>query len=195
MEPAMQIVFLAACLTICALPLHAQQPLSQAAGNWGGTDKDGFEFIALLTQETGTARLRIWNGLGGIVEGDDPQFDNADMVLSAYTIDNGQRLAVVETVDGTTLQVITEFADEAYEGQVVVDIQFLDNQFTVIGYHLHDVANEGNVAFDCDVDLWNGTTTVNGRTTELPARDFESLNASVWTYDTPRDKGICPGLD
>jgi hypothetical protein len=191
----MLFVLLTACLTVCAMPLHAEGVLSEASGNWGGTDNDGFEFRAMLTQKTETARLRIWNGVGGIVEGDDPQFDNAKMMLSAYATDNGQRLELLGSPEGTILRVITAFADEEYEGEVVVDIQFLDNQFTVIGYHHHDVGYDGNVAFDCDADLWNGTVTVNGTKTDLPTRDFESLNASVWTYRTARDRGICPGLD
>ncbi len=156
---------------------------------------DGFYFRAALTQNSTTTRLRIWNALDNIPQDGDAQFDNPEIGLSAYTIENGQRLEVLAAPGGTVLQVITEFADEAYEGRVTVDIQYLDNQFTVIGYHHHDVAYEGQVAFDCDADLWNGTVTANGVTTDLPPRDFEALNASGWTYTTAREMGICPGLD
>jgi hypothetical protein len=195
LETPVQIFLLSACLTVCATPLHAQQPLSRVTGNWGGTDQGGFEFIALLTQETETARLRIWNGLGGIVEGDDPQFDNADMVLSAYARDNGQRLEVLTSPEGTILQVITEFADEEYEGKIVVQVQYLDNQFTVIGYDHQDVRYFDSQAYACTADLWNGKVTVNGVTTDLPPRDFEALNASIWTYDAAFVRGICPRLE
>jgi hypothetical protein len=182
----MQFALLTACLTVCAMPLWAEEVLSQATGNWGGTDNGGFYFRAELTQNATTARLRIWNALDGIPQDGAAQFDK---------IENGQRLEVLTAQGGTVLQVITEFADEAYEGSVTVDIQYLDNQFTVIGYHHHDVAYQGRVAFDCDADLWNGTVTANGVTSDLPPRDFEALNASGWTYTTARERGICPGLD
>jgi hypothetical protein len=191
----MQFAFLAACLTVCAMPLHAQQMLSDVSGNWGGTDGGGFEFRAMLLQETETARLRIWQGPGGIVESDDPQFDNAEIVLSAYARDNGQRLELLETADGTILQVVTESADEEYEGRIAVQIRYLDNQFTVIRYDHEDLRYSDNVAYACNADLWNGTVTVNGVTSDLPPRDFEALNASAWTYGAAFDRGICPRLE
>ncbi len=191
----MQFALLSACLTVCAMPLQAQDLLSEVSGNWGGTTNSGFYFRAELTQmppEQGTARLRMWNALDGIPRGGDPQFDNPRIALSAYTVDNGQRLELQEGAEGTTLQVITEFADEAAEGRVTVDIQYLDNQFTVVGYHLHDIGYEDNIAYACDADLWNGTVTFNGTVSDLPPRDFEALNASGWTYDAAFSRGICP---
>jgi hypothetical protein len=205
----MQIALLTACLTVCAMRLQAQDLLSEVTGNWGGTDNDGDYFRAALTQNAETLRLQIWTAPDRTSIGGAPQFDNPEIGISELAVPGGQRLAVVQTVDGTTLQVIMHFADEAYEGKVVKDIQFLDKQFTVVGYHFHDVeyelaverdatgelTTEFKVAFDCDADLLKGTTTVNGRTTDLPARDFESLNASAWTEATARDLDICPTLD
>ena len=80
----MQFVLLTACLTVCAMPLHAEEVLSEVAGNWGGTDNDGFYFRAQLMQEAQTARLLIWNGLEGIPVDGDAQLDNAAFALSAY---------------------------------------------------------------------------------------------------------------
>jgi hypothetical protein len=194
----MQFALLTACLTVCAMPLAAEEVLSEVSGNWGGTDNDGFYFRAALTQlppEQGTARLRMWNALDGVPQGGDAQFDNDQMTLSAYAVDNGQRLELVESPDGTILQVITEFADEEYEGRIVVDIQYLDNQFTVIRYDQQDMRYEGSVSYACNAGLWNGTVTVNGVTSDLPPRDFEALNASGWTYGAAFDRGICPRLD
>jgi hypothetical protein len=194
----MQFVLLTTCLTVCAMPLQAQEVLSESTGNWGGTQNGGFYFRAELAQmppERGTARLRIWNALDGIPAGGDPQFDNDQMVLSAYAKDNGQRLQLLESPDGTILQVVTEFADEEYEGKIIVQVQYLDNQFTVIRYDQQDIRYSDNTSYTCNADLWNGTVTVNGVTSDLPPRDFESLNASDWTYGAAFDRGICPRLD
>ena len=194
----MQFIILTACLTVCAMPLQAQDVLSEVTGNWGGTDNTGFYFRAELAQmppEQGTARLRMWNALDAVPQGGDLQFDNDQMVLSAYARDNGQRLEVVASPDGTILQVITEFADEEYEGRIVVQIQYLDNQFTVIGYDQQDTRYFDNAAYSCVADLWKGKVTVNGVTSDLPPRDFAALNASAWTYDAAFDRGICPRLE
>jgi hypothetical protein len=194
----MQFALLTACLTVCAMPLAAEEVLSEVTGNWGGTDNGGFYFRAELTQmppEQGTARLRIWNALDGVPPGGDAPFRNDRMTLSAYAKDNGQRLELVETPEGTILQVITEFADEEYEGRIVVEIQYLDNQFTVIRYDHQDMRYVDQVTYACSADLWNGTVTVNGVTSDLPPRDFEALNAATWGYDAAFERGICPRPD
>lgn len=191
----MQFLFLTACLTVCAMPLRAEEVLSDVTGNWGGTGNTGFHFRATLDQlppQQGTGRLRIWNALDGLPVGGAPDFDNDQMTLSAYTVDHGQRLELVERADGTILQVVTEFADEAAEGTATVQIQYLDNQFTVIGFDHQDLGYESNDTYRCTADLWNGTVTVNGVTSNLPPRDFEALNASDWTYSAAFDRGICP---
>jgi hypothetical protein len=194
----MQFAVLTACLTVCAMPLAAQEVLSAVTGNWGGSDNDGFYFRAELTQmppEQGTARLRIWNAPDGVPPGGDAQFDNDRIMLSAYAIDNGQRLELLVSPEETILQVITEYADEEYEGRIVVDIQYLDNQFTVIRYDQQDTRYSDSVSYACNADLWNGTVTVNGVTSDVPRRDFGALNASGWAYDAAFERDICPRPD
>jgi hypothetical protein len=197
-ERIMKSALLTACLVVCAMPLHAEELLSEVTGNWGGANNGGFYFRAQLTQlppEQGTARLRMWNALDGVPQGGDAQFDNDRIMLSAYAIENGQRLELRQTPEGTILQVITEFADEEYEGRIVVDIQYLDNQFTVVRYDHQDMRSFDKVSYACIADLWNGTVTVNGATSDLPPRDFEALNASGWAYDAAFERGICPRPD
>ena len=74
-------------------------------------------------------------------------------------------------------------------GRQVTQLQFLDNQFTVVGYY-HAGALAGK-KFECDVDLWKMTVTEDGRTRELEPVGFEALNASDWTWDAAYERGFC----
>lgn len=183
-------------LSLClASPVLAEPLLSEASGNWAGSSNGGFFFRAELTQAKTAARLRIWNATDGVPSGGDEQFDNAAIALSAYA--TSQRLEVIEAPEGSILQVVTEFADEAAEGREVVQIQYLDNQFTVIGYYHQSTGyNPGGdpIPYECEVDLRAGKATVNGTTTDLPPMDFEAQNASGWTYGAAFDRGYCPRI-
>ena len=179
-----------------ATPALAEPLLSEASGNWAGPSNGGFFFRAELRQAGATARLQIWNGNDGVPTGGDVQFDNAEIALSAYA--TAQRLEVFEVPGGSILQVVTEFADEAAEGREVVQIQYLDNQFTVIGYsHQSTGYNPGGapIPYECEVDLRAGKATVNGATTDLPPMDFEAQNASDWRYGAAFDRGFCPRIE
>ena len=176
-------------------PAMAEPLLSEASGNWAGASNGGFFFRAELTQADKTARLRIWNGTDGVPKGGDAQFDNATIALSAYA--TSQRLEVVEAPDGSILQVVTDFADEAGEGREVVQIQYLDNEFTVIGYfHQSTGYNPGGdpIPYECEVDLAAGTARVNGTIGDLEPMDFEAQNASGWTFGAAFDRGWCPRI-
>ena len=179
---------LALSLTL-ALPAGSQTLLSEARGNWAGATGDGFTFLARLTQNADKARLTIWNGGPGsdaVAEGE-PQFDNPEIALGAFATLQG--LDVLDTGSGSVLQVVTEYADEEGTGRIVTQVQFLDNQFTVIGYfHAGEYLGQ---AFECDVDLSNQTATENGTERRLDPVDFEALNASAWTWDAPYERGFC----
>lgn len=179
---------LALALTF-AVPTQAQTVLSEASGNWAGSKGTGFSFLARLTQNEDKARLTIWGGNPGevaVAEGD-PQFDNADIALGAFA--TKQALEVVDTGDASILQIVTEYADEEGSGRVVTQLQFIDNQFTVVGYY-HAGEYVGK-AFECEVDLWKMTSTEDGKTRELEPVGFEALNASDWIWSTPYDRGFC----
>jgi hypothetical protein len=172
-----------------AVPAAAQTLLSEASGNWAGTSGSGFTFLARLTQNEDKARLTIWGGgpdSPAVVEGD-PQFDNADFALGAFA--TMQELEVVDTGQGSILQVVTEYADEEGSGRNVTQVQYIDNQFTVVGYY-HAGEYLGQ-SFECDVDLWKMTATEGGKTRELQPVGFEALNASDWTWDAPYERGFC----
>ena len=172
-----------------ALPAQSQTVLSEASGNWAGASGDGFTFLARLIQNEDKARLVIWGGGPGsaaVAEGD-PQFDNGEIALGAFA--TKQVLEVLDTGDGSILQVVTEYADEEGSGRTVTQIQFIDNQFTVVGYfHAGELAGQ---AFECDVDLWKMTATEAGTTRTLEPVGFEALNASDWTWASAYDRGFC----
>lgn len=178
------------CLTLTfALPSNAQTVLSEVAGNWAGASGDGFTFLARLSQNQDKARLAIWGGGPGsaaVAEGD-PQFDNAEIALGAFA--TKQVLEVLDTGEGSILQIVTEYADEEGSGRNVTQIQFIDNQFTVVGY-FHAGEHLGQ-EFDCEVDLWKMTSTENGVTRVLEPVGFEALNASDWTWDAAYERGFC----
>lgn len=186
--PMRLIASLALTLTL-AQPVFAETLLSEASGNWAGASGQGFSFLARLTQNEDMARLRIWGGNPGepaVAEGD-PQFDNATIAIGAFT--TKQDLEVLETADGSILQIVTEYADEEGSGRIVTQLQFLDNQFTVIGYsHSGELAGQRH---DCEVDLWQMTATEDGTTRDLEPVGFEALNASDWTWDAAYERGFC----
>ena len=170
--------------------------MSEASGNWAGSSNQGFYFRAQLTQNEDKARLTIWGGaLDGVpaAEGD-PEFDNDQIALGAFA--TRQELEVLETGVGSILQVVTEFADEESEGRTVTRIQFLDNQYTVVGYShfsTSQIEGGGTETTDCEVDLWNMVVTENGKQRQLEPVGFEALNASDWTWDAAFARGFCSG--
>jgi hypothetical protein len=178
-----------ALLLSLALPVSAETLLSEASGNWAGASGQGFSFLARLTQNQDMARLVIWGGNPGQAakaEGA-PQFDNPKVALGAFA--TKQALEVLDTGDGSILQIVTEYADEEGSGRIVTQLQFLDNQFTVVGYfHSGELAGK---SFECDVDLWKMTATEDGKTRVLEPVGFEALNASDWTWDAPYQRGFC----
>lgn len=186
-----------ACLALAvtlALPAAAQTVLSEASGNWAGLGGTGFTFLARLSQNEDKLRLQIWGGGPGspaAAEGE-PQFDNPAIELGAFA--TNQALELVETGDGSILQVVVEFADEDAEGRSVTQLQFIDNQFTVVGYyHRSNFYNPGGEPFttECDVDLWKMTAIEDGKTRMLEPVGFEALNASDWTWGAAFDRGFC----
>lgn len=187
-SPMRLIASLAVALNL-AQPVFAETLLSEASGNWAGASGQGFSFLARLTQNEDKARLRIWGGNPGeqaVAQGD-PQFDNATIALGAFA--TKQELEVLESSDGSILQIVTEYADEEGSGRIVTQLQFLDNQFTVIGYsHSGELAGRRH---DCEVDLWKMTATEDGTTRELDPVGFEALNASDWTWDAAYERGFC----
>jgi hypothetical protein len=177
-----------------AFPAAAQTVLSEASGNWAGSKGTGFTFLARLTPNKDKVRLTIWRGgpdSPAVAEGG-PDFDNAVFELAAFA--TRQELEVIDTDTGSILQVVVEFADEEAEGRSVTQLQFIDNQYTVVGYyHLSKFYNPGGepTSYECDVDLWNMVTIDGGKERQLEPVGFEALNASDWTFGAAFDRGFC----
>ena len=178
-----------------ALPAAAETVLSEASGNWAGSSGQGVNFRAELSWTPGEEanRLRIWSGYDGPATNLD--FENPAISLGAFA--TRQALEVLDTGTGSILQVVTEFADEEAEGRVVVQIQFIDFQYTVVGYAFQELGYDHSdpanpLPYACELDLVNGTATVDGRTSDLPPMASDALNASDWTFSAAFDRGWCP---
>ncbi|MGL5011472.1 MAG: hypothetical protein ACRC6I_16455 [Paracoccaceae bacterium] len=180
-------------LCLAAGPVAADTVMSEVSGNWAGADGGGFYFRAVLSQVEDRARLQIWNGTDEAALTGDAQFDNDRIALSAFATE--QALEVLETETGSMLGLTIRFADETAEGQEVLMISFLDNQFTVMGFAHESTAQEGGAAYACALDLWNGTVTAGGVTSDLPPMDFEAKNASDWHFGAAFERGYCPPLE
>ena len=183
-----------ALLFTLALPAGAETVLSEASGNWAGSKGSGFTFLARLTQNQDKARLTIWRGGpdSPATDAGGPDFDNPAIELGAFA--TRQELEVIDSGNGAILQVVVEFADEEAEGRSVTQLQFIDNQYTVVGYyHLSKFYNPGGEPFsyECDVDLWKMVSIDNGTERQLEPVGFEALNASEWTYGAAFDRGFC----
>ncbi len=164
-----------------------------ASGNWAGAAGGGFFFRAELQPEADLAALRIWNGMDAIPSGSGaPELNVADFGVAAFA--TALRLEVAERPEGSFLQVITEFADEEAEGREVVEIQFLDFQYTITGYSIEMTLENFDAPpenFSCKVDTRAGIVVENGKERRLPAMDFEALNASSWKEAAAFDRGWC----
>lgn len=180
-----------------SLPAAAETVLSEASGNWAGASNQGFYFSAQLVQNKDRLGLVIWNGNDGVPgTSGDPEFDNRQIELGAFA--TRQELEVIDSGNGTILQIVVEFADEEAEGRSVTQIQRIDNQYTVVGYyHLSKFYNPGGepLSYECDVDLWNMVTIDNGQQRQLEPVGFEALNASDWTFGAAFDRGFCTRSD
>ena len=185
----MRVAAILALVLTMSLPAAGQTVLSEASGNWAGSSGQGFTFLARLTQNEDKARLTIWGGGPGsaAVATEDPQFDNDQIALGAFA--TRQALEVLDTGSASILQVVTEYADEEGTGRSVLQLQFIDNQFTVVGYfHAGEHLGQG---FECDVDLWIMIATENGQQRQLDPVGFDALNASDWTWDAAYERGFC----
>ena len=176
-------------------PVRAGEVLAEATGNWAGPQGGGFFFRATLEREGDGARLKIWNGTDAVPTGGDPQLDVADFALTAFARD--VRLEVVDLPDGSLLQVVVEFADEEAEGRDVVQLRYLDFQYTIVGYyHLSEFGGQaGGQVRECDVDAWAGEVVENGTRRALPPMDFAALNAGGWHSGAAFDRGWCSRFD
>lgn len=169
-------------------------PRAEATGNWAGSAGGGFHFRATLEGVEDRVTLVIRNGIDAVPPAAaEPELVVPDFALSAFATN---RLEVAEGPEGSTLQVVTDFADETGEGREVVSLRFIDFQFTVTGYafRLAGHLDNGTRDYGCEVDLLAGTVTEDGRTRALPPMDVAALNASGWRHDAAFTRGWCdPG--
>lgn len=181
------------CATL-AMPGQAGTVLGEVDGNWAGASGQGFLFRAILTDEGGKARLRIWQAMDEAGLEGEPQLDVTPVVYRDNIIAGGkQGLDLAVGPDASTLKIVTDSADEQYGFQETVSIQFLDFQYTVVAYDviLTDFQTPGQ-SYACSVDLRANSRVVNGVAESLPPRAFEEDNLSAWGPDAALAKGLCP---
>lgn len=177
---------------LLAGPVLASALLGEVRGNWAGTSGLGFDFRAELTEEAGAARLRIWQGMGGMLESA-PQFDATGVVYRDNIIAGGvQTLDLVTTGTATELLIVTQGTDEMGEVREVVRVAYLDNQFTVVGYSIALTGSPDGHDYDCTVDLAQDSVTAMGETLALAPRAFEADNLSDWGPGEAFTRGFCP---
>ena len=183
-------------LILAALPAAAEPVLGEAGGNWAGATGQGFAFRAVLSDQDGAARLQIWQGLPGEPLTGDPAFDATGLVWRDNIIAGGrQTLALHEGPAQTTLRIVTESADEMGEAVEELEIRFIDNQFTVIGYSLQLTGAPDGAEYLCTVDLLEDIAVFNGTARALEPRSAEADNLSDWTPQAALDRGYCPPPD
>lgn len=181
------------CATL-ASPARAEIALGEVSGNWAGASGQGFVFRAVLTDEGGQARLRIWQGMDAASLQGEAQLDVAPVVYRDNIIagdKQGLELAVGQ--DASTLKIVTDSDDEQYRFQETVSVQFLDFQYTVVAYDVivTDFTDPAQ-SYACSVDLRANSRVVNGVAESLPPRAFEDDNLSAWGPDAALAKGLCP---
>ena len=184
----------AAIVAALAPPTTAHaEPVTEVTGNWGGSDQDGFPFRARIEPGVDGSRLMLWNGNDTVPPATDaPQLDVPGFAMSAYVTQQGLELDT--SADGTTLQIVSVYADEEGEGREVISLAYLDFQFTVTGYLIIDVwygEGEEARATQCEIDFIAGKVVQRGQTRDLPPMPFEALNASNWREGKAFDEGGC----
>ena len=193
------LLVLAAGLGLAAAsPALAEDQLrDEATGNWAGPAGGGFFFRAEIDTRGTFSELRIWNGMDAVPDGKgSPELDAPGFAIASYV--TAQQLEVVSDSDGSVLQVVTDFADESGEGREIVELQFLDFQFTITGYaldlELYDFSGP-STPYSCKVDTRRGEVVENGKQRSLPAMDSDALNASDWKEGAAFERGWCNAVD
>ncbi|MEZ5796704.1 MAG: hypothetical protein R3D63_03955 [Paracoccaceae bacterium] len=168
-------------------------PQPRVAGNWAGHSGQGFAFVALLDEDGGAARLRIWQGLAEVIEGDDPQLVVTPVAArSPGMAPQDQGLSLAVGPEATVLRIETRQVTDAGSRYEAVEVQFLDFQFTVVGYTQEFTPSGGAPVQACRVDLRRNLRWLDGVEAEIADRPFEADNLAFWTPTAAADRGYCP---
>lgn len=102
-------------------------------GQLGGRIEPGRFFRAQLVDQADRVGLLIWNGLDRVPPATEtPTLESRGIDPGAVAGREG--LQVFEASDGTTRQIVIEFADEAAEVRSVTQLRSLGGPFTVTGF-------------------------------------------------------------
>ena len=184
---------IASALTMGATPALAESDLGSVSGNWAGQSNEGYYFSATLHDDGGKAHLWIWQTSNPDIESSIPAFDKNDITLRNADVAGGsQRLEVVEGPDSSTLNIVTRYSDASGQVEEVVQAQFLDFQFTVVGYAITHFEN--GTSQSCTLDLRANTRVVDGIESQIAARGFEDDNLWYWGPNVAFERGLCPAL-
>lgn len=177
---------------LLAFPVAAETVVSETTGTWQGDPMDGAAFRARLTSNAeDMVRLQLWLESGQTLPDGtgEAALDSPDIALATFA--TRQEATAVDTDTGTVLRVTTEYSDENAKGTTVVDIQYVDNDYRVVGFSNTDTFHADGYVTTCTLDFRAGTATEDGTTRDLPEIAPEDLLARDWTYNTPYDRNYC----
>ncbi|MGL4311749.1 MAG: hypothetical protein ACRCSU_14825 [Paracoccaceae bacterium] len=183
---------------LAAAPACAQDVLSEVSGNWAAPKNDGFYYRATLTPDGEYVRLRIYQGATPDLTEADLQLDNSGIgSLMTIGVDLVNELRVGP--DGR-LTIHASGADESYGFSEEIDIHYIDNQFTVVGYRqaiteLNQMPDTAEEDYACEVKPAEGKILWAGIENPFPELAFEDLNAGEWNVLSAVELGLCPAIN
>jgi hypothetical protein len=187
---------------LAAIPTHvfAEDILSTATGNWAGESNQGYYFRAELYDNGDFVGLRICQSLDAApatCTDDQAELNNREF-QAHMTIGVNLKNTLIANLDGT-LTVYAAGDDESYSFSEYVVVQMMDNQFTVMGYHVMSLelatpdGTKGDV-YACEVDVWNDRAAWTTGQPTWTGAGFEDKNASQWHPQRATELGMCPAV-
>ncbi len=200
MRPA-HLPALAFALSNLVSPATAQQESSEASGNFGGADLNGYYYQAEVYRSSEFLVLRIWESLSGP---DGPWSLTLDNTKFAYTPLGGREWLTALPEGPLVLTTESENDGTLYTTRTI--LSHMDNMIAVTSHatYANSLAGAERPAdtarcfaaqcWSCEADVWNGGALAGGEHVEAYVA-YEDRNASLWHPDRAIDLGLCPAYD
>ncbi len=186
---------------LLASPACAETVLSEVTGNWAAPENNGFYYRAALSGEGSELRLKIWQGMSPEGLEGAPALDNRGIAYAGPAPGDRQWLEVTPS-GALQLSSLTEVEGYLYAERLTLSM--MDFQFTVMAYEFYNNPFRSTPVpadpfqcftadcYSCVANVWDGTATAAGAPVAVPQRDFEAINAALWTPDSIYRLGFCP---